>query len=73
MVEAGEDLRLSCEPGEPVRIGREDVREDLQGHIAIELRVGGLPDLAHAPLAEEGDHFVVPQAGADGQSHQNKR
>ena len=30
VVEAGEDLRLPCEPGEAVRIGCERVGEDLQ-------------------------------------------
>ncbi len=34
-----------------------------------ELGVGGLPDLAHAALAEEGGHVVVAEAGADGQGH----
>ncbi len=59
MVEAGEDLRLPLEPSEAVRIGREGVGEDLQGDLAVELGVGGLPDLAHAALAEEGGDVVA--------------
>ena len=54
VVEAGEDLRLALEPGEAVRIPREGVRENLQCDLAVELRVGGLLDLSHAPLANEG-------------------
>ena len=48
VVEAGEDLRLPLEPGEPVWVSRERIREDLQRDLAVELGVGGLPDLAHA-------------------------
>ena len=44
------------------------VGEDLQGDLAIQLRVGGLPDLAHAALAEEGRHVVVPEARAGTQT-----
>ena len=73
VVEAGEDLRLPLEPGEPVWISREGVGEDLQGDLAVELRVGGLPDLAHAPFADEGGDVVVAEAGADSESHQRVR
>ena len=69
LVEAGEDLRLPREPGETVRISREGVWEDLQRDLAVELGVGGLPDLAHAALAEEGGDVVVPEAGAGTQRH----
>ena len=69
MVEAGEDLRLPREPGEPVRVSREGVGEDLQGDLAVELRVGRLPDLAHAALAEEGGDVVVAEASARCESH----
>ena len=36
--------------------------QDLQRDLAVELRVGGLPDLAHAALAEQGDDVVVAEA-----------
>ncbi len=64
MVEAGEDLRLPFEPGEAIWISREGVGEDLQRDLAVELRVGGLPDLAHPALAQEGGDVIVPEAGA---------
>jgi len=31
---------------------------------AVELRVGGLPDLPHPALTEEGGHVVVAESGA---------
>ena len=37
--------------------------------LAVELRVGGLPDLAHAALAEQGGHVVVAEAGAGAKGH----
>ena len=49
MVEAGEDLGLPREAGEPVGVVREGVGEDRQGDLAAQLRVGGLPDLSMAP------------------------
>ena len=69
VIEGREDLRLPREPGEPVRISRESVWEDLQGNLAVELRVGGLPDLAHAAFPEEGGDVVMPEAGTGAESH----
>ncbi len=54
MVEAGEDLRLSFESRQPIWIAGEGVRQDLQRDLTVELRVGGLPDLAQAALADLG-------------------
>ena len=69
MVQAGEDLRLPREPGEAVRVVCEGVRQDLQRDLAVELRIGGLPDLAHAALAEQRGDVVVAEAGADVEGH----
>ena len=44
-------------------------RPEVGASSAGELRVGGLPDLAHAAFAEEGCHVVVAEAGAGGESH----
>ena len=71
VVEAGQDLGFPLEPGEAIRISREGVGEDLQRDLAVELGVGGLPDLAHAALANEGGHVIVPEAGASGQGHES--
>ena len=63
------DLRFPLEPGEAIWIRREGVGQDLQGDLAAQLRVGGLPDLAHAALAEKGGHVVVVEAGAGSEWH----
>ncbi len=69
VVEAGEDLRFPLEPGQPIRIRREGVRQDLQRDLAVELGVGGLPDLAHAAFPEQSGDVVVAEAGADAEGH----
>ena len=66
MVQTGEDLRLSLKPRQPIRISGERLGQDLQRHLAVQLGVGGLIDLPHAALADEGGHVVVGDAGADG-------
>jgi hypothetical protein len=35
----------------------------------LKLRVGGLPDLSHAALAQQGGYVVVPEAGAGTKRH----
>ena len=69
VVETGEHLRFPLEPGEAIWVGREGVGKNLQGDLTPELRVGGLIDLSHPPLADEGGDVVVPEAGTDGQGH----
>ena len=69
MVEAGEDLRLPLEPREPIWVLSEGVRQDLQRDLAVELGVGGLVDLSHAALTDEGRDLVVAERCARTQSH----
>ena len=57
-------------PGKPVWVSREGVGEDLQRDLAVELRVGGLPDLAHAALAKQISDVIVAETGASGQAHE---
>ena len=51
--------RTDCCPGNRLAT-------DLQRYLAVQLGIGGLIDLAHAPLANEGGDVVVPEAGTDG-------
>ena len=44
-------------------------RQDLQRGLPVQLGVGGLIDLAHAPLADEGGNVVMAESVADGQGH----
>ena len=46
-------------------------RAGFQYHLSVELRIGGLIHLAHAPLADEGGDVVVAESGADVQRHAN--
>ena len=62
VVEAGQHLRFPLEPRKSIRIIGEGVRQNLQGDLAVELGVGGLPDLPHPAFANEGGHVVAPYA-----------
>jgi hypothetical protein len=45
MIQRGESLRFTREPGETIGVVGEGIREDLQRDIAIELRVARTKDL----------------------------
>ena len=64
----GKHLRLSLEPREAIRISRKRLR-DLERHLPVQLRISGLIDLSHAPLADEGGDIVVAESGADVEGH----
>ena len=69
MVQAGEDLRLTLKPCQPIRIAGKRFGQDLQRHLPVQLGIGGLIDLSHPALADEGGDVVVAESGADGQGH----
>ena len=71
VVETRQDLRFPLEPGQAIRIVREFVRQDLERDLTVELRVGGLPDLAHPALADESGHLVVAEAGLRSHRHRS--
>ena len=62
-------MRFSLEPRQAIRISRKRLRQDLECDLSIQLGIGGLIDLAHAPLADEGGDVVVAEPGADFESH----
>jgi hypothetical protein len=49
---------LRFEPGQAARVERKEVRQDLQGHVAVQSRVKHAIDLAHAACAQRCDDFV---------------
>ena len=49
VVEGSENLRLPLKPRQAIRISRKRLRQYLQRHLAIQLGIGGLIDLFHAP------------------------
>jgi len=69
MVEHGERLRFALEARQPFRVGGKDGRQDFQRDIAIEVRVAGEVDLAHAASAELGDYFVGAESRTGGHRH----
>ena len=64
MVQRGERLRFALEARQPLGIGGEAVRQDLDRDVAIELRVARAIDLAHAAGANDRDDLVGAEAGA---------
>ena len=45
-------MALSASHGEAISVPCKGLRQDLGGHLSIQLGVGGAIDLPHAPLAE---------------------
>ena len=66
---SNDDWTHPQDPDAKITKMKDGLGEDLQGDLAVELRVGGLPDLAHPAFPEEGGDVVVPEAGAGGQGH----
>jgi hypothetical protein len=58
MIEGGEDLRLSPESSEAVRVRRERIWQHLQGIVPLKRCVVRSPDLAHAALADQGIDLI---------------
>ena len=69
MIQRGDRPRLALEADQPVGARGHVLGQDLERHLAVERRVFGEIDGAHAPLAEEAFDFVMPEAlsGCEGQ------
>ncbi len=65
VIEGSEELRLTSEASESLCILRQFRGQDLDRHLAIELRVPGPVHLAHSARAERGDDFVRSEALTD--------
>ena len=64
MREGGHDLGLALEAGQPGRILGKLRGQDLDGDVAIESRVAGPIDFAHAARADGGADLVGTELGA---------
>ena len=64
-VQTGEDLGFTLKPRKPIRISRKRLGQYLEGDLSPELGIGGLIDLPHAPLADEGGDVVMGDAVTD--------
>ena len=69
MVQRGKRAGLALESREAVRIGREELRQDLDGDVTFKLRVAGAIDLAHPAHADLGQDLVHTYASAAGERH----
>jgi hypothetical protein len=67
VIQGRQRLRFACEPCEAIGILRKGVGQDLQRHVAIELRVAGPIHLPHAAFADLRGDFVDADAGAAGE------
>ena len=65
VVERREYLGLALEPHEPIRVGGEGLGQHLERDVAIELRVAGAVDLAHAARTQLGHDLVRTDCLAD--------
>ena len=64
MIQCRQRARLAAEPRELIAADSRAVRQDLDAHVAAELRVARPIDLAHAAAADERDDLVPSKADA---------
>jgi hypothetical protein len=65
MIQRGQHPRLALEPRATIGVGREDVRQNLDRHVASERRIARTVDVTHPACAEERADFVRPKTLAD--------
>jgi hypothetical protein len=70
MIERGEHFRLTLKPRQAIAIGREGLREDLQGDVALETSIAGAVDLTHAPSPKRRKDVVRAELSAGGESQE---
>ena len=61
VAQGGDSLGLALEEGPALRVVDGALRQELDGHVPLELEVAGLPDDAHAAFAELFDEAVVAE------------
>src|SRR5262245_19581454 len=69
VVQRRDRARLAFKPPQPMGIGRERCRENLDRHVPAEPRVLREVHLAHSARTEQRDDFVRTQSAAGCQSH----
>ena len=69
MIQRREDFGFALKAREPIAIGRERRRQDLDRDLALQLRVGRPIHLAHPAFADLGGDFVDAEAGAGREGH----
>src|SRR5712664_4700472 len=69
MIQRREHLRFTLKTGQTFRIAGEDLRQDLDRHVAAELRIPGTIHLPHAAGAEGRLDFVWPNPCSGRKAH----
>jgi hypothetical protein len=64
VVQPGDGLRLTLEPGAAIRVGAQLGGQHFDGHTAVEPRVLRLVDLAHPARADGGLNLIGSQPGS---------
>jgi hypothetical protein len=59
MIQQSQDLGFALEARHAVGIGRQRLRQNLDGHFSVELRIRRAPHLAHAAFTELGGNPVM--------------
>ena len=67
MIQRGERLRFARESRQALPVMRERLGQDLDRHVAIQRGIAHAIDLAHAPFADLGCHYVDAEPGAWGE------
>ena len=71
MVERSQHLRLTFESGHAIGVVREGRRQNLDRYLAVEFRIPGAVNLAHAADAYERKDLVGTQATPRGKGHKD--
>ncbi len=72
VVERRQRARFALETRGPIGIGGEILRQDLDRHLPPEPGIASAIDLAHAALADDGEHFVWAETIAGTERHRRK-
>ena len=59
MIQCGQDLGFTFEAGDEILVPGGGLRQDLDGHVTVELGIGGAVHLAHAALPDLLQQFVL--------------
>src|SRR5713226_4785861 len=69
VIQRRERFRFTLKAGDPLGVRDERVRQDLDRHVAIQLRVARFIDLAHAAGPKGREDLVWAESGTGGESH----
>src|SRR5262249_11674978 len=71
MIERCQQLRLSLETRSTIRVGGQRIRQQLQRHIATQLRIACAIALSHAAFAEQSRDLVRADLLANADCHES--